>query len=215
MTQDGSGGLLAESVRQRLREEIITGALPPGTSLSVPGIASRYGVSRSPVREAVQQLTVEGVAEYRPRAGARVAEVDETTLEQVFDLRELLDGRAAEQATRRVSSADIAGLRELVEEQAANLADGPDPVRDSRLDLEFHTRIREASGNRPLCDVLTRLDAQAFLYRTDAWYSGLNATASLQEHRRIVDALEAGDAHGAAAAASSHAAAVFVRIIRD
>lgn len=209
-----NGALLADSVLQRLREEIITGGLPPGTPLSVPGIASRLGVSRSPVREAVQQLTVDGVAEYRPHAGARVAVLDRTTLEQVFELREVLDGKAAGQATARVTQDEIVELREMLEVQERNLAGKPDPVRDSRIDLAFHTRIREISANRPLCEVLARLDIQGYLYRSDAWHSELNARMSLQEHLLIVDALERGDVHAASAAASSHAGAVLVRILR-
>ncbi|MDN5721127.1 MULTISPECIES: GntR family transcriptional regulator [unclassified Corynebacterium] len=210
----GAGALLGESVLQRLREEIITGALPPGTALSVPGIAARYGVSRSPVREAVQQLTVEGVAEYRPRAGARVAEMDAATLGQVFELHQILDAQASEQATRNATSAQIAALRALVEVQESNLGAPPDPVRDLRVNLEFHTRLREASGNRPLCDVLERLDVQSFLYPTTAWSDPWNVSMAVREHRAIVDALEIGDARGAASAAASHAGAVFIRIIR-
>lgn len=207
-------GLLAQSVLQRLREEIITGQLPPGTALSVPGIATRLDVSRSPVREAVQQLTVEGVAEYRPRAGARVAALDRGSLEQVFELRELLDGLAAEKATRNVGTADVAELRSMLEVQRGNLAGPPDPLRDSRLDLDFHTGIRDLSADRPLCDALTKLDIQGYLYRSDAWHGEANRTFSFREHCAIVDAIEAGDAAAAAAAASAHAGAVLVRILR-
>ncbi|AHW62698.1 GntR family transcriptional regulator [Corynebacterium glyciniphilum] len=209
-----NGALLAESVLYRLREEIISGTLSPGTPLSVPGIAARFDVSRSPVREAVQQLTVEGVAEYRPHAGARVAALDRGTLEQVFELREVLDGLAAGQATGEATTEDIAELRSLLDCQEVNLESPPDPLRDSRLDLDFHTRIREISGNRPLCDALMKLDIQGYLYRSDAWHGALNRTLSFREHGAIVDAIEAGDARAAATAASSHAGAVLVRILR-
>lgn len=213
----GSGGraLLTETVLHRLREEIITGQLPPGTPLSVPGLAARLEVSRSPVREAVQQLAVEGVAEYRPRAGARVAALDRGTLEQVFEVRQLLDGLAAWQATSRMTLEDIAGLREMLDRQEANLGTEPDSLRDANLDLDFHTAIREASGNRPLCDALVKLDIQGYLYRSDAWRRDINRHKAFREHCDIVDALEAGDAHGAERAAKSHAAAVLVRILRS
>lgn len=210
-----SAGLLAQSVLQRLRDEIISGQLPPGTPLSVPGLATRLNVSRSPVREAVQQLTVEGVAEYRPRAGARVAALDRGTLEQVFELRVLLDGRAARQATLRAGHGDIDGLRDMLRVQEETLELPPDPLRDSRLDLDFHTAIRELSENRPLCDALMKLDIQGYLYRSDAWKREQNRRTSIREHGQIVDAIEAGDAHGAEEAASSHAAAVLVRILRS
>ena len=94
----GEGALLTQSVVRRLRDEIFAGQMAPGTPLSVPGLAARLEVSRSPVREAVQQLVVEGLAEYTPRVGAKVAALDEASLRHVFEVREVLDGLAARQA---------------------------------------------------------------------------------------------------------------------
>lgn len=214
-TADRGNAPLSETVLSRLRDEIITGGLPPGTALSVPALASRWGVSRSPVREAVQQLVSDGLAEYRPHAGARVAALDRGTLRQVFEVREMLDGMAARQAAPRATRADLSELSGMVARQEALLEEPADPRRDSTLDLDFHTRVRELSGNRPLCEALKKLDVQSYLYRSDAWHGEANRRHSVAEHRAIITALDAGDAYGAQRAAQSHAAAVLVRILRE
>ena len=94
MTGNGDdGALLMQSVLRRIRDEIFDGTLEPGASLSVPGLAARLDVSRSPVREAVQQLVMDGLAVYTPRVGAKVAVLDDEMLRHVFEVREVLDAR--------------------------------------------------------------------------------------------------------------------------
>ncbi|MCM3895213.1 GntR family transcriptional regulator [Gordonia sputi] len=211
----GEGALLTQSVVRRLRDEIFAGQMAPGTPLSVPGLAARLEVSRSPVREAVQQLVVEGLAEYTPRVGAKVAALDEASLRHVFEVREVLDGLAARQAVERVTYAEIDDLWEQVRTQESLLAEAADHHRDSQLDLDFHTAVRSLSGNKPLCDALFKLDTQSHLYRSDMWQHDVNRRLAVAEHHRIVSALEAGDAAGAQTAAQAHAAGVLVRLLRS
>ncbi|MFW0783215.1 GntR family transcriptional regulator [Gordonia sp. CPCC 206044] len=208
------GALLTQSVLRRLRDEIFEGELAPGTSLSVPGLASRLEVSRSPVREAVQQLVVDGLAVYTPRAGAKVAELDDDMLAHVFEVREVLDGLAARQATAAVTFAELDDLWHRVRRQEDLLAQPADHRRDAELDLDFHTAVRTISGNQPLCDALLKLDTQSHLYRSDMWSHDVNRRLAVTEHRRIVAALEAGDAAEAERAAKAHAAGVLVRLLR-
>ncbi|AZG46157.1 GntR family transcriptional regulator [Gordonia insulae] len=208
------GALLTQAVLRQLRDEIFEGKLGPGTSLSVPGLAARLEVSRSPVREAVQQLVVDGLAVYTPRAGAKVAALDDDMLRQVFGVREVLDGLAARQATGQVTLADLEELWERVREQERLLQTAADHRRDADLDLDFHTAVRGLSGNKPLCDALLRLDTQSHLYRSDMWSHEVNRRLAVAEHRRIVAALEAGDAEEAERAAKAHAAGVLVRLLR-
>ncbi|MFW0794146.1 GntR family transcriptional regulator [Gordonia sp. CPCC 205515] len=214
MTTSDNGDLLTDSVLRRLRQQIFSGDLAPGTSLSVPGLATRLEVSRTPVREAVQQLVVDGLAVYTPRAGAKVAALDEDMLRHVFEVREVLDGLAARQATARVTLAELALLTKRVEEQELLLAAPADHLRDADLDLEFHTAVRALSDNKPLCDALLKLDTQAHLFRSDMWSHEMNRRLAVAEHRRIVAALEAGDADEAERAAKAHAAGVLVRLLR-
>lgn len=208
------GALLTESVHNALQELIFNGDLQPGAPLSVPALAAQLNVSRTPVREAVQQLIYEGLATHTRNAGARVTLLDDEAVNAVFEVREVLDGLAARNATLIASRAVIEQLRKMVQVQRELLDDKPDRRRDARLDLEFHTLIRDTAHNRPLSDALARLDGQSHLYRSDMWTTDLNRRLAVAEHERIVAAIEAGDAEGARAAACAHVAGLYVRTRR-
>lgn len=205
---------LTESVHETLRELIFSGELAPGTPLSVPALASKLNVSRTPVREAVQQLIYEGIAVHTRNAGAKVESLDADSLRAVFEVREVLDGLAAFSATTRATHDIVSQLNTMVDEQRELLDTAPDRRRDSALDLEFHNLIRETAANDPLREALHRLDGQSHLFRTDMWGSDLNRRLAVAEHARIVAAIETGDAVGARAAASAHVAGLLVRTTR-
>ncbi|MDJ0392945.1 GntR family transcriptional regulator [Rhodococcus sp. G-MC3] len=206
--------LLTESVHATLREQIFSGELPPGTALSVPALAAKLKVSRTPVREAVQQLIYEGIAVHTRNAGAKVDSLDANTIRSVFEVRELLDGLAAHRATLNATNDAVHELHVMVQEQRGLLDSPADAKRDALLDLRFHTRIRDIAQNRPLSDALLRLDSQAHLYRSDMWSADLGRQLAVAEHGRIVDAIETGDADAARIAASAHVAGLLVRITR-
>ncbi|GAS97582.1 GntR family transcriptional regulator [Mycolicibacterium canariasense] len=208
------GTLLTESVHDALQELIFSGELAPGSPLSVPALAARLNVSRTPVREAVQQLIYEGLATHTRNAGARVTLLDDDAVKAVFEVREVLDGLAAHNATLIATRATVEQLRKMVEVQRELLDEAPDRHRDARLDLEFHTLIRDTARNRPLSDALARLDGQSHLYRSDMWTTELNRRLAVGEHERIVAAVEAGDAEGARSAACAHVAGLYVRTRR-
>lgn len=208
------GALLTESVHSALQEMIFSGELQPGGPLSVPALAARLNVSRTPVREAVQQLIYEGLATHTRNAGARVTLLDEETVKSVFDVREVLDGLAAQNATLNASRGTVEQLRKMVQVQREMLDEAPDRFRHAKLDLEFHTLIRDTARNRPLSDALARLDGQSHLYRSDMWTAELNRRLAVGEHERIVAAIEAGDAEGARAAACAHVSGLYVRTRR-
>lgn len=206
--------LLAESVHATLREQIFAGDLPPGTPLSVPALAAKLNVSRTPVREAVQQLINEGIAVYTRNAGAKVDTVDDDTIRSVFQVREVLDGLAAYHATLRATHRNVAELSSMLDEQRDLLDSPADQRRDARLDLEFHTAIRDIADNKPLSEALFRLDGQAHLYRSDMWTSHDNRRIAVVEHDRILAAIRSGDAEGARTAACAHVAGLLVRTRR-
>ncbi|WP_330250552.1 GntR family transcriptional regulator [Nocardia sp. NBC_00565] len=209
-----ASALLGASVHRQVRQMVLTGELEPSTPLSVPALATRLGVSRSPVREAVQQLIYEGLAVNVPHAGARVAAIDDDQVRDVLAVRAVLDGLAAAEAAAKLTEADLAKLATLLAEQEENLRGAADTARDTELDLEFHTFIRDRAGNRPLADELARLEAQTHLYRGDLWRSELNRRVALREHRRIVEALESGHAQDARAAAEAHVCGLVTRLGR-
>ncbi|MCX5413579.1 GntR family transcriptional regulator [Streptomyces argenteolus] len=213
MTLD-SGELLADAVYQRLLDRIFSGDLVPGAPLSVPALAADMDVSRSPVRESVQRLIYDGLAVHIPHAGAKVAQLDQESVFAVLQVREVLDGLAAREATLRARTSDVAALEALVARQEALLGEAPDPQREAALDLEFHTAIRALAANTALTDALHRLDAQAHLYRSALWSSQHNRELALREHRTILAAIDAGDAPTAQTAAAAHVAALTVRMRR-
>jgi DNA-binding GntR family transcriptional regulator len=214
MTTTADGALLTETVHDRLRGEIVDGTLAPGTPLSVPALAARLEVSRSPVRESVQQLIHEGLAVYTPRAGARVAVLDDTTMRSLLQVREVLEGLAVREAVGHATLADLDHLRGMLAEQEAMLRGSADAVRDQDMDLVFHTRIRQLSRNVPLEATLRRLHVQGYLYRSLHWQREQDRRFAVSEHSRILEAMEAGDAVGAEAAARAHVAGVCVRLMR-
>ncbi|MBL1075568.1 GntR family transcriptional regulator [Nocardia sp. 2] len=206
--------LLGPSVHRQLRQLVLSGELEPGAPLSVLALAARLGVSRSPVREAVQQLIYEGLAVTVPHAGARVAVVDDAQIRDVLAVRAVLDGLAAAGAATRLTESDLGKLTKMLSAQQDNLRDNADPARDVALDLEFHTFIRDHSGNPTLATELARLEAQAHLYRGDLWRHPRNRSTALREHRRILEALESGHPDLARCAAEAHVHGLITRIDR-
>ncbi|MFT3715605.1 MAG: GntR family transcriptional regulator [Gordonia sp. (in: high G+C Gram-positive bacteria)] len=209
-----SEALLADSVYRDLTERIFVGSLGPGAPLSVPAIAAELEVSRSPVRDAVQRLVAGGLAVHVPHAGAKVAKIDDHDIEDVFSVRRTLDGLAARGATERASTEDVTALFGLLVEQEERLQGPPDALTEARLDLEFHTAVRDLAGNSVLSDVLHQLDIRAHLYNSGLWSDRRARELAVAEHQRIVDAIESGDANAAEQAATAHVSAILVRMRR-
>lgn len=209
-----AGALLADVVHARLLDRIVDGTLPPGSALSVPALAAGLGVSRSPVRESVQRLIGDGLAVHVPHAGARVAHVDDAEILDVLRVRELLDGLAAHDATLRAGPGDLAALAAVLDREEEALTAAPDPRRDAGLDVEFHGLLRDLAGNEALRETLRRLEVKGHVHRSGMWSVPRHRELALAEHRRVLAAVEAGDAQGARAAAAAHVAALAVRLRR-
>ncbi|MEV0249106.1 GntR family transcriptional regulator [Nocardia sp. NPDC050712] len=207
--------LLGPHVYGQVRQLVLSGELEAGRPLSVPALAAQLGVSRSPVREAVQQLIYEGLAVNVPHAGARVAALDDAQIRDVLAVRAALDGLAAAHAATRLTDAELDELADLVAAQEDNLRGAADTARDTELDLAFHRFIRDRADNRTLADELARLEAQAHLYRGDLWHSTRNRHTALREHRHILRALESGHPESARAAAESHVHGLITRLGRS
>jgi DNA-binding GntR family transcriptional regulator len=184
----GSRGT-ADLVVERIREAILSGGLAPGTRLRETHLASRLGVSRIPVREALARLVADGLVEHAPYKGARVVLL---TLDQViesFMLRSLLEGFAAKLATPNMTSEEIGRLRTLIGQleecgRTDRLEDTP------ALHREIHAMIYSRCGSAKLLHWIGELDNRfprslKRSYRFDD---------QPQEYRRIVDAIEAGEA---------------------
>src|SRR6185369_6177763 len=144
---------LYQEVAERLRQRIFNHELTPGTWIDEQKLAEQYGISRTPLREALKVLASEGVVELKPRRGCYVTEISAQDLDDIFPLMAMLEGRCAADAVRRAKAADLKALHERLEAAA----------RDGRIDAffeanqEFHKKIQEIAGNRWMLSVIQDL----------------------------------------------------------
>lgn len=195
---------IADIVYERLREEVVDGVLPPGARLSVPALADRMNVSRSPVREAVQRLIQERLAREEPRRGAVVASVGPAELATVYQAREVLEGLAARLAVENAG-------RRLVDELAGVLAehelavDAEDYAGHVEADTRFHSLIRRAGANPEVVRMLDEIQTQVRLAMRTTSVTG-GPRRALEDHRAILAAIRSADPDAAERAARTHVA---------
>lgn len=193
----------SERIYRALKEDILSGELAPETRLVEVTLAERFGVSRTPVREALKRLSTEGLADLDPLRGLIVKGLDVQEVEEVYAIREVLDGLAARLAAERISTEDMARLRTLMEMMS-------DFVRENRpnalvqANIRFHEIIYQAAGNGRLyrmglglADFIRRFSASAFR-------SHDRDLEVLQEHADLVAALEQRDPETAERIARDH-----------
>jgi DNA-binding GntR family transcriptional regulator len=185
---------LAEKAYQRLADMIIDGEIAPGEPLREMRLAGQLGTSRVPVREALQRLHDDGWLIKVPRSGARVKFPTLEDVDEVFDLRILLEVEAVRLAVRHVSLADADGLRVLVE-RGYEASDRGDAKAIVDANGRFHAAVAELSQSGLLCQMLAMLD------RRVRWLFGAVAADrsghSLQEHSDLIDALVARESETA------------------
>jgi DNA-binding GntR family transcriptional regulator len=205
------GALLVEIAYQRLRDAILSNQLPPGTPLSVPEFARRFQVSRSPVREAVQRLVFEGLAINVAHKGAEVAGVQLEDLQQLYMVREMLEGLAARLATERIDGSGLDTLRRILDSHEG-VVSSADEKSHIELDMAYHRAIREASGNDYLNLTLNRVQGKSHLALFHLWRGPDGRRLALEEHKKIFAAMVAGDPTGAERAARAHIAHLRIRL---
>jgi DNA-binding GntR family transcriptional regulator len=192
---------LREQVLSELRRRIVDGDYAQGERLTENRLADDFGVSRNPVREALRVVESEGFVEILPRRGAVVATLDDTAIRDLFAVRKQLETLAAGLAAERATEEDVARLRGLLAE--ANAAtDSEDFARVAELNSELHVAVIDISGNRWLASLSSAMYHHVhWVFRVGA---AQRAPHSWEEHIRLVDAIAAGDADAAVAAASAH-----------
>lgn len=197
-----AGLSLADQAYDRFREELRRGALVPGQRVLETEIAERFGMSRTPVREAIRRLQSEGLVAQLPGRGLCVARYDHAEVDELYVMREALEGTAARLAAQNAGRPDIALLQRLVAEEAML------PVEAlAEHNRRFHRALHQAAHNRYLLRALSAIsDALLLLGPTTLELPG-RAAAAREEHARIVAAIAARDAAAAEAAARAHIAA--------
>jgi DNA-binding GntR family transcriptional regulator len=186
---------LADQVFARLQDDIVLGVLPPGTKLGETELATRYGVSRGPLREAIRRLESRKLLERIPHVGTRVATLQLEDLIEIYRVREALEGMAARLAAEQMSAAEVAGLWELLalHEQQQDLQEDTAYFQHAG-DLDFHYRIIQGSQNRTLIDLLIgEIYHRVRMYRYQFSMTANRPRRALGEHQHIVEAIEARD----------------------
>jgi DNA-binding GntR family transcriptional regulator len=208
----------SERAAGTVRELILRGDLAAGSRLGEAELADRLGVSRTPVREALTRLAAEGLVEIVPNRGARVSSWTVAELEEVFDLRSVLEPRLTALAVPHATAEDIDELEALAEEMLAVGAPGPGQDLDAIVPLNraFHGRLVALAAHPAMAGALAGAIHAPIVLRNFHAYDGASLRRSLGHHLEIVAAVRAGDPAWAQAVMTAHihnARAVMVRTV--
>lgn len=195
---------LVDVVTERLEDAIIAGNLAPGERIFEQVLASEMGISRGPLREAIRRLEGRRLLERRPNIGVRVAELSPDKLNEILMVREALEGMACRIAATRITDADIANLKKMLDDHAKSLGASEGYYQQSG-DFDFHFRIAQVAGNEFLSSLISGdLYDLLRVYRYKSSTMGGRASEALAEHKKIVKALEERDPDAAEQAMREH-----------
>ncbi len=193
----GDGMSLRDTVYKELKEAILRGDIVSGERLMEIPLATRLGVSRTPVREAIRRLEKEQLVVIIPGKGARVAGISDKEAMDALEVRLMIETMAAKLAAKNITKEQIEQLRDI-NIKIKNAADGGDIAGISELDNIFHRTISEASGNSILFTVARFLEGQVLRYRIEYIKRISDYNSMLSEHDAVIEAIQSGDGDRAA-----------------
>ena len=179
---------LRDVVFHTLREAILKGEIKPGERLMELQLASKLGVSRTPIREAIRMLELEGLAVTTPRKGAEVAKMTEKDMEDVLQIRKALDELAVGLACDNIVESQRSG----------------DVKQIAQADVEFHDVIYQAADNPKLMNMLNNLREQIYRYRVEYLKNKSSYPRLIEEHKEIYEGLKRGDKQAVVEIVSHH-----------
>ncbi|KPH79017.1 GntR family transcriptional regulator [Bosea vaviloviae] len=198
-----------ETLRLQIADEIVSGVLAPGTPLDEQELAARFGVSRTPVREAIRQLSASGLVSVRPHRGAVVALPTPAQLNDMFEAMAELEALCAGMAARNMTVADRRGLEALHDDLRLLVHEG-NPTRYHEKNEAFHAAIYSGSHNGYLAELTLMTRTRVAPFRRAQFRATGRLGGSYQEHDLIVKAILRGDQQGATEAMRAH-----IGIVRD
>lgn len=190
-------------VAERLRQSIFAHELAPGDWVDEQALAADYGISRTPLREALKVLAAEGLVTLKPRRGCYVTEVSEQDLDDIFPLMAMLEGRSAWEAANKYQPEDLARLEEI-HARLESYAAGNQVDQFFEANQDFHRLIQELSGNRWLLQLAQDLRKVLKLTRMYSLTVDGRLQQAMAEHQVIMAALRRRDANAAEAAMRDH-----------
>ena len=196
----------AERAYAEVRQRILDGRFPAGHRLKEIELAREFGLSRTPVRDALSRLSVEGLLEFRPNLGATVSVWSEAQIEQMFKIRALLEPFAAEIAATAITEAELDELRRLcaVMERAARRENAEDLNTLVAVNARFHHIVIEAAHSEHLTKLISLAVDAPLSLRTFSYFSREEIERSMRHHRDLVDALSHRDPAWAASVMRTH-----------
>lgn len=194
---------LREVVAETLREAIVNGMLKPGERLMEIQLAEELGVSRTPVREAIRKLELEGFVVMIPRRGTYVADLSIKDINEVFEIRTALDVLAAGLAVERITEDELEQLERLLVE-IGELIEEDDADKIVESDSQFHDILYRASRNDRLVGIINNLREQFTRFRSISIQYPGRMQKSVEEHRRLVEAIASRDTDLAQQLAREH-----------
>lgn len=182
---------LREKIVETIRNAIVNGQLPAGTRVAEPDLADKFGISRTPIREAFRQLESEGFITVVPRKGAIVASLSAKDVADFYDLKAILEGYAARSAAKKLTEKDIAKL-EAVNRQMETAANKKEVRKVLALHNEFHDIFLKACGNEKLHSIVHNLVMQFQRFRLILAMPG-RIEGSIRQHWEIIEAFRKQD----------------------
>ncbi|NLL78149.1 MAG: GntR family transcriptional regulator [Clostridiales bacterium] len=194
---------LRDVVFNTLRKAILTGELKPGERLMEIHLANKLGVSRTPIREAIRKLELEGLVTMIPRRGAEVAQITEKSLKDVLEVRRALDALCAKLACERITEEEKEQLKDACAEfeRATRIKDA---TVIAKADVALHDIIVAATGNQRLVQLVNNLAEQMYRYRFEYIKDESQHDRLIEEHRIIYESIMNKDCEEAAKAAELH-----------
>jgi DNA-binding GntR family transcriptional regulator len=196
-------GLLSDQIRRALADEITTGRLKPGTALDEQQIATRFGASRTPVREALRQLDVSGLVEIRPRRGVIVAVMTPERIMDMFETTAEVEAMCIRLATYRITPAERSQLQAMHEASAAMVA-AADLNAYDEFNRLFHEAMYRATHNQFMAEQAISIRARLAAFRRTQLRHGDRIARSHEEHGEILRAMARGDGDEAAHCMRAH-----------
>jgi DNA-binding GntR family transcriptional regulator len=190
-------------VAESLRAALVSGRMVPGTTYSIPALAEQFGVSATPVREAMLDLVNEGIMSAVPNKGFRVVELSDAELDQITELRRLLEVPTVGELAGAIDRAAVRRLRSLAD-AVSDAARRGDVVGYVEADRELHLALLAEAGNPRLVEMVGRLRDQSRLYGLEQLAAEGVLVDSAAEHMRLIDALESGDRRAAERVMAHH-----------
>lgn len=194
---------LRDVVFNTLRQAILTGELKPGERLMEIHLANKLGVSRTPIREAIRKLELEGLVTMIPRRGAEVAQITEKSMNDVLEVRRALDALCAELACERITEEETEQLHRACEVFEAAVKTR-DLKKIARADVQLHDIIVQATGNQRLVQLVNNLSEQMYRYRFEYIKDAGQHQRLIEEHRIIYESIVKKDKETASQAARVH-----------